>query len=147
MPGAVVLVATVVVAVGLGAAALAMRQGSSRSAGSASGAAGATASPAVPPAADVRPVHEALHDIDARCKPEADREARVRLRADADVIVAFARRYPNAAFPVDDETGRTLSLLLVARQSLRGCDATATARVDGALPDQFRGEPTATPSG
>ncbi|GAA3841410.1 hypothetical protein [Streptomyces chiangmaiensis] len=29
---------------------------------------------------------------------------------------------------------------------LRGCDATAAARVNSALPAQFRDEPTATPS-
>lgn len=106
-------------------------------------ASGPTAAPVLLPAAEVQDVHDALHDIDSRCQPgrvggnEVDR--------DADVILGFAQRYPDAIFPVDDETGRTLSLLLTARQGLQICaDATAD-RIDRALPPRYRLRPTSPP--
>ena len=68
--------------------------------------------------AQAKPVHEALHDIAALCRPGAMAEARQRVAQDVRVILSFARRYPEAAFPIDDETGTALSLLLVTRQSL-----------------------------
>lgn len=146
IPGAAWLVALLVVVVALGAVGLITRPGTR---GSGSGPAdtatpSSTASAVSPPAAEVRPVHGALHDLDARCKPGASSKVQIGLARDADRIVAFARRYPNARFPIDDETGSTLSLLLVARQSLRTCAPAAAATVDGALPPQYRDRP-ATP--
>ncbi|GAA1219387.1 hypothetical protein GCM10009665_06840 [Kitasatospora nipponensis] len=88
-------------------------------------------------------VHDAMHDIADHCAPQTGATARPELAHDAQVIVAFAQRYPNATFPVDDETGRTLSLLLATRQDLGRCEPEAAARVDQALPPQFRAAPSA----
>lgn len=91
------------------------------------------------PGDQVGRVHAALHDIGARCGPTAaNPSARQQLAADAEVIVSFAERYPEALFTVDDEAGRTLSLLLVARDELRICAPAASRRADLALPPQFR---------
>ncbi|MFF9136699.1 hypothetical protein ACF09G_03885 [Streptomyces albogriseolus] len=105
----------------------------------------ATAASVTPPAAQVRPVHEALHDIDARCRAKGEGGKQTSLTRDIDTIIDFSRRYPDARFPIDDETGSTLSLLLVARQSMRDCAPALAARVDRALPSDFRdGAPTAS---
>lgn len=60
---------------------------------------------------------------------------------DADLIRSFARRHPEAAFPVDDERGTTLSLLLVTRQALAACAPTLAAAVDAELPTEYRNAP------
>lgn len=91
------------------------------------------------PGDEVSRVHAALHDIGARCGPTAaDPAAQQQLAADAEVIVSFAERYPEALFTIDDETGRSLSLLLVARDELTVCAPAASQRADLALPVQFR---------
>lgn len=90
------------------------------------------------PAAEVQRVHAALHDIGRWCESRADLRAPRRLARAADVILIFARRYPKARFSIDDETGSTLSLLLVARYELRNCAPTDAARVDGVLPPKVR---------
>ena len=95
-----------------------------------------TAIPALLSVAEVRDVHDALHDIDNRCRP--GRSGGYALEHDADVILAFAQRYPDATFPIDDETGRTLSLLLTARQGLQVCTGATAARIDRALPMSYR---------
>ena len=126
---------------------VAVRDRSGGSSGSAATATASAAAPAVtPPAARVRPVHEALHDIDATCRATVKGESgkQASLARDADTVITFSRRYPNARFPIDDETGTTLSLLLVTRQGLRDCAPALAARVDRALPPDFR-DPT-TPS-
>ncbi|MFJ9011654.1 hypothetical protein [Streptomyces canus] len=143
---AVVLTVTAVAAVGFGTAALlAANDGpdSSRSA-----TATPSASPVRPPADQVQPVHDALHDIDARCGGNATAASsdQAPLQRDADRVVAFARRYPNARFPIDDESGTTLSLLLVTRQGLLTCAPEAAATVDRALPSDFR-TPVSTAGG
>ncbi|MEU0680133.1 MULTISPECIES: hypothetical protein [Streptomyces] len=86
----------------------------------------------------MRPVHDALHTIDARCRAKGGDVEQAALTRDVDTIIDFSRRYPDARFPIDDETGRTLSLLLVTRQSLRDCAPALAARVDRALPSDFR---------
>lgn len=91
-------------------------------------------------AGEVQGVHDALHDIDARCVP--GRAGASGLERDAEVILDFARRYPDARFPIDDETGRTLSLLMTAREGLRGCSPATAARIDAAVPPQYRLRPT-----
>ena len=102
------------------------------------------------PGDQVSRVHAALHDIGARCGPTAaDPATQQYLAADAEVIVTFAERYPDAVFTVDDEAGRSLSLLLVARDELRICAPAASRRADVALPAQFRApisEPGTPPS-
>lgn len=134
---AVVLTIAAVATVGFGTAALLAPNDISDNSRS------ATATPSVPPirppADQVRPVHDALHDIDARCDRKAAASSdQGPLQRDADRVVAFSRRYPNARFPIDDESGTTLSLLLVTRQGLRICAPEAAATVDQALPAEFR---------
>ncbi|MEU1273230.1 hypothetical protein [Streptomyces sp. NPDC005799] len=98
-----------------------------------------SASPVRPPADQIQPVHNALHDIDARCgRKAATISDQAQLQRDADGVVAFARRYPDARFPIDDESGTTLSLLLVTRQGLLTCAPEAAATVNQALPAEFR---------
>lgn len=92
---------------------------------------------------DVQGVHDALHDIDYRCGP--GRSGGSEVERDAEVILDFAQRYPDARFPVDDETGRTLSLLMTARQGLGGCSPAIAARIDGALPPRYRLQQTTPP--
>jgi hypothetical protein len=146
VPWLLVVAAAVAAAVGLGAAGLAAVSGGPHRGGVASATAtstaqGATASADTAPATEVQPVHDALHDIDDQCKPGAVGGDQSRLARDADVILAFAQRHPSASFPIDDETGRTLSLLLVTRQALRDCAPAVAARADSALPAQFRTNP------
>lgn len=87
---------------------------------------------------DVQPVHDALHDIAARCRPGAAADDPRRVAQDAAVMMSFARRYPQAEFPMDDERGTTLSLLLVARQALTDCAPAAAAAVDDQLPTEYQ---------
>ncbi len=104
----------------------------------------ATASYTTPPAVEVKQIHDTLDDIAARCTPNADPDAQRHLDQDVDVILAFAGRHPNAEFPMDDETGHTLSLLLATRDDLSHCAPAAAARVNAALPAQFRQPPSPT---
>jgi hypothetical protein len=134
------------VALALAVAAVVAQRDRSGGGGAAVGAAASSAAPAVtPPVGQVRPVHEALHDIDATCRAKGQSGEQTSLARDADTVIAFSRRYPDARFPIDDETGTTLSLLLVTRQGLRDCAPVLTARVNQALPLDFR-DPIATPS-
>jgi hypothetical protein len=89
-------------------------------------------------AAQAAPVHDALHDLDARCTKANAPGATHAIVRDTDVIVAFSERYPDAIFPIDDETGKTLSLLLVVRQSLRACAPELVSRLDALLPLDLR---------
>lgn len=101
------------------------------------------------PAAEVDRVHDALHDMAALCFPNLDDAAQRRIESDVDLLVTFAGRYPDATFPIDDETGRSLGLLLVARNEMHLCAPNAAARANAALPPQFRnkaGAVTATPA-
>ena len=93
-----------------------------------------------PPATEVQRVHDALHDISDRCprNTQAGAGEQRQVDRDIDVILGFAERYPNAEFPIDDETGRTLSLLLATHDDLRTCAPAAAARVDRALPTQYQ---------
>ncbi|MFJ5304210.1 hypothetical protein [Streptomyces sp. NPDC088350] len=128
------------------AAVMALRDRSGGGGGVAFGAVASSAAPAVtPPVAQVRPVHKALHDIDSVCRTKGQRSEQMSLARDVDTVITFSRRYPDARFPIDGETGTTLSLLLVTRQGLRDCAPGLAARVNQALPLDFRG-PVATPS-
>ncbi len=98
----------------------------------------ATASYSTPPAAEVKRIRDTLNDIAARCNPHTTVADRRHLDRDVDVVLAVARRYPNAEFPVEDETGHTLSLLLAIRDDLRQCAPSAAARVNDGLPSRFR---------
>ncbi|WP_280909020.1 hypothetical protein [Streptomyces sp. SAI-090] len=139
-PGLRPTVAAAVVVALTAAVVLALRDGSGGGGRSAATTEPSPSASAVtPPAAQVRPVHEALHDIDAVCRAEGGGGGeQASLTRDVDTIIDFSRRYPDARFPIDDETGSTLSLLLVTRQSMRECAPDLGARVDRALPSDFR---------
>lgn len=139
-PGLLLSAVAATVAVALAAAAVvALRDGSGRDSGT-STAAGPTptASFVTPPTAQVRPVHQALHDIDATCRAKAGDGERTSLTHNVDTIIDFSRRYPEARFPIDDEAGSTLSLLLVTRQSMRDCAPALAIRVNRVLPPDYR---------
>lgn len=108
----------------------------------------ATAQPSVLLPAQVTELHKALQDLDTACsrgRPGATTQQAV--ERDTEVVVEFAKRYPNAVFPLDEETGRTLSVLLVARYTLRQCAPQLVARIDALLPSDLRSTPAprATP--
>lgn len=90
------------------------------------------------PAVEITRVHNALHRIGAQCReaPVAGRQARIDRAVEE--VLSFVRRYPEGRFPIDDETGTPLSLLLVVRDELRGCAPDSAARVNRALPPRFR---------
>lgn len=92
-----------------------------------------------PSAAGVRRVHAALHELDRVCsRTPVSPDARRVLARDARTFARFADAYPQVEFRIDDEEGRAVSLLLVARQRLDGCDRRAAAIVDRALPAGMR---------
>lgn len=93
------------------------------------------------PAGEVQRIHDALHDIGARCRPGTSRPRRAGTAADVDVILSFARRYPEGSFSIDDETGTASGLLLVTRQALRTCDPRLAERVSQALARQPARQP------
>lgn len=94
---------------------------------------------AQPAGAEVDDVHAILHRLERTCG-RSGRSPAARRQLDRDVgsILAFARAYPEARFQIDDETGRTLSLLLVGREATRRCAPQASARLDAALPGRFQ---------
>jgi hypothetical protein len=94
-----------------------------------------------PPAAEVQRIHDALHNMDTWCTAGAVNRSQPEIERAVDLILSFAQRHPQARFPIDDETGSTLSLLLTTRQELRTCAPTAATRVDRALPPEFQGAP------
>ena len=93
------------------------------------------------PPAQVRRVHEAMHDIAARCQPgvSAGEDTRRELDRDVDVILDFARGFPDTRLQIDDESGRTLSLLLGVRDDLRRCAPAVAARLDPVIPPAYIG--------
>ncbi len=95
-----------------------------------------------PSAAEVRRIHATLHAIDRVCTGgRVGPGARRLLELDARMFARFARAYPQAQFRIDDEDARSVSLLLVAREALRGCAPQAAAIVDRALPQNMRLHP------
>jgi hypothetical protein len=83
-------------------------------------------------------VHRALHAIGTICESRAPRGRTARVRRHVDTILDFARRYPSVSFPIDDETGTTVSLLIVVRDGVRTCAPSLTGKVNAALPEQYR---------
>lgn len=86
----------------------------------------------------VRGVHRALHELGRACAETGGtpdpRAAASPLRE----IETFAARHPNAGFPIDDESGTTLSLLIVVRNQLETCDLSRLPEIDALLPAQYR---------
>jgi len=105
------------------------------------GATSAMPSPASAPADEVQRMHDALHDIAARCPPgeRSLAQGQKELQHDVDLVLAFADQYPKVQVTLDDETGTSLSLLIATRSDLRGCAPNQAARVNAALPAEFRG--------
>lgn len=100
------------------------------------------------PAQRVQQVHDAMHVIAARCEPgvAAGPEAERDLNRSTEVILTFARDFPDARLQIDDESGRTLTLLLGVRDDLLRCAPAVAGRMDPAIPPQFRQPVTAAPS-
>jgi hypothetical protein len=95
--------------------------------------------PAQPAAREVERVHAILHRLERTCaRNRRSGAARARLERDVDTILAFTAAYPEARFPIDDESGSAPSLLLVAREATRRCAPAASQRLEQALPEQFR---------
>lgn len=91
------------------------------------------------PADAVKPVHQALHSLGRVCRRggDTDQASASRARGPVNVILAFARRFPNVSFPVHDETGTTLSLLFVARNEVQDCAPALTAQVERLIPAEY----------
>lgn len=88
-------------------------------------------------------VHRALHALGRICKPDDTANRASQVRPHVETILDFARRYPEVSFPIDDETGTTVTLLFVTRDSLRTCGPSLVERVNQALPPQYQSsEPT-----
>jgi len=88
--------------------------------------------------AQVEAVHQALHSLGDQCRLGKSDRSDASINRNVDTLLTFARRYPEGRFAIDDETGSALSLLFVARDTLRPCDSVEAARVDLALPSKFR---------
>lgn len=92
----------------------------------------------IAPTAAAAQVHQALHALGRICKPNDTTDQTSRARQPVAAILDFARRYPAVSFSIDDETGTTVSLLIVVRQGLRSCSPSLLARVNRALPSQYQ---------
>ena len=106
-----------------------------------------TASFSPVPVPEIEAVHGALHGLGTACAeaPTPAGDAHARIDRHVAVLLEFARRYPQARFPIDDESGTSLSLLLVVRQELEDCDPVHLPEVERLLPPRFRA-PTAPPT-
>lgn len=89
------------------------------------------------PPAQVAEIHRALHTLGRVCRPGADTDQTSRAQQPVAVILDFARRHPNVSFPIHDETGTTLSLLFVARDSVRSCAPSLMARIERLIPSEY----------
>jgi hypothetical protein len=102
---------------------------------------GSSAPPTFPtiPEGEVQVMHRALHGVGETCAQAAPARSQATLDRDVTVLLDFARRHPQGQFAIDDETGTSLSLLLVLRQDLGTCDPAAVPLVESLLPPSFRG--------
>lgn len=89
------------------------------------------------PSAEVDAAHQALHDLGDACAEEPSPSLPDVSQA-TDALLRFATRHPDGRFPIDDETGTTLSLLLVVRDELSTCAPELRPRVEALLPPQLR---------
>lgn len=123
----------------VGALAVAVGPGSHGPGGAAAPSAAQTV-----PAAQVQNIHTALHDMGARCTPDASTAAQRRIGTDVDRLIGFARRYLDTRFTIDGEDGRSLDLLLIAATEMRSCAPAAARRAEQALPPRYRSSPAPT---
>ncbi len=106
---------------------------------------GAASPPPAPPASppDTRApipaevqaeIHATLHAVPRFCNVRRPDERGLERRARG--LVRYYRRYPSRRFRlrIDDESGSTLSVLLVVRQSLNLCGSPLTESIDRVLP-------------
>lgn len=148
-PACVTLLVIVIAAAGL----VVNRHISKSPAGSAATVLGSptdTTSYPTAPAPAVQGVHTALHDMAERCTPGAGIAAEAQIGHDVDQLITFAKTYPDARFTVNDENGRALDLLFIARNEMRACAPNAAERANQALPTQYRaipGPPTTSAAG
>lgn len=90
------------------------------------------------PAGRVDEVHRALHAMGRACRTASADRGVDEVRRPVAAMLRFARDYPDAGFRVDDESGSTLSLLVVLRNEVQTCDPTLVLAVDELLPAEFR---------
>ena len=91
----------------------------------------------VPPGVQ-RYVHATFHRLDSICaRGRANEPALERVVAR---FVSLYRRYPSDRFrmKIDDETGSTLSTILVLRNELLWCSPRTAAPIDAVLPSRIR---------
>lgn len=97
------------------------------------------------PPASARQIHRALHGLGKICKPDDTTVRTARARPPVKAILSFARRYPNVSFAIDDETGTTVTLLMVTREALRTCAPSLMAQVNQSLPPEYRSTKASRP--
>ena len=91
-----------------------------------------------PPRERVDRAHRALHAMARACKqPVATRDPDA-VRRPVAMMEKFARDYPRGGFTIDDESGSTLTLLIVVRNELEACDPALIPRIDALIPPQHR---------
>lgn len=88
-------------------------------------------------AQQARPVHNALHDLGRACRRRPGPAHSEVLRA-LRVIADFAKAHPRARFPIDDESGSSMTLLFVVRDELLSCAPSLVTRVDRLIPTEYR---------
>lgn len=82
-------------------------------------------------------MHRALHGLDRVCRGLVPDPNGARVQRHTQAMLQFARDYPRAGFEIDDETGSTLSLLVVLHDELRSCAPQLIPAVEELLPPQF----------
>lgn len=90
------------------------------------------------PKNESRRVHRALHAIGRICESGDTSERTALVRPQIETILGFARRFPDVSFPIDDETGSTVALLIVTRDGVRTCAPSLMGKVNGALPPEYQ---------
>ena len=90
------------------------------------------------PTDEVVQVHTALHGLGEACSVETSSGSLETVERHLATLLAFARRYPDGAFKIDDEDATSLSLLLVLQDELRSCAPSQIPRVQALLPQRFR---------
>jgi hypothetical protein len=89
------------------------------------------------PVRAVRMVHHTLHALNQTCQPHTKHRLR-RATREGRTILRFAKRYPAARFPIHDETGTAVELLMVTREALRTCAPTLVPTINTELPRRFQ---------
>lgn len=87
---------------------------------------------------EVADVHRALHQFGRACAETGGTPDPRAAAGPLRVIEDFAAKYPNAGFLMDDESGTTFALLIVARNLLETCDPSRLPEIDALLPARYR---------